>query len=320
MQQLRVSVPAEHTDDVIAALRSCPGLATLAVLREASILPAGDIVLAELARESVDGIVDALRERNVDHYGAISIIDVETSISDAAEKAEREAPGEGQDAVIWGQVVRNADDQSRLTWTFVAFLVISTLIASIAIVVDSAVLLIGAMVLGPEFGSIAAMCVAVIHRRHTLAGRAARSFGVGFGVAIVVAILLALVSRWVGWIDADTLTSARPATEFITSPDKWSFIVAFIAGIAGVLALTSSKSGGLVGVFISVTTVPAAGNLALAIALANGAEIGRSLTQLGINVGALLLAGMLTLLVQKRLWRHVPKARPQGPLSRPSPS
>jgi len=306
-----VSVPAEHTEDVLAALRNCPGLATLAVLREASILPDGDIVLAELARESVDEVVRALCDLDVDSYGAISISDVGTSISDAADKAELEAPGEGQDAVIWEEVVRNADDQSRLTWTFVAFLVISTLIASIAIVVDSAVLLIGAMVLGPEFGPIAAMCVAVVHRRHAIAGRAVRSFGVGFGVAIVVALLMALVSRWVGWIDVDTLTTARPATGFITSPDKWSFIVAFIAGIAGVLALTSSKSGGLVGVFISVTTVPAAGNLALAIALANGAEIGRSLTQLGINVAGLLLAGMLTLVVQKVVWRHVPRTRPR---------
>ena len=311
MQHLRVSVPAEHTEDVLAALRNCPGLATLAVLREASILPDGDIVLAELARESVDEVVRALCDLDVDSYGAISISDVGTSISDAADKAELEAPGEGQDAVIWEEVVRNADDQSRLTWTFVAFLVISTLIASIAIVVDSAVLLIGAMVLGPEFGPIAAMCVAVVHRRHAIAGRAVRSFGAGFGVAILVALLMALVSRWVGWIDVDTLTTARPATGFITSPDKWSFIVAFIAGIAGVLALTSSKSGGLVGVFISVTTVPAAGNLALAIALANGAEIGRSLTQLGINVAGLLLAGMLTLVVQKVVWRHVPRTRPR---------
>ncbi len=83
-----------------------------------------------------------------------------------------------------------------------------------------------------------------------------------------------------GWIDTASLDGDRPATGFITEPDKWSFIVAFVAGIAGVLALTSSKSGGLVGVFISVTTVPAAGDLALAIALGNGGEIGRSLTQL----------------------------------------
>lgn len=199
---------------------------------------------------------------------------------------------------------------SRLTWTFLAFLIIATLIASIGIVLDSAILVISAMVLGPEFGPIAALCVAAVHGRRHIARRAALSFVLGFVAAISVTTALALVSRWLGWIGNSTLDGERPATGFITQPDKWSFIVAFIAGVAGVLALTSSKSGGLVGVFISVTTVPAAGDLSLAIALGNGGEIGSSLTQLSVNVAALLLAGTLTLLVQKLVWRHVPGTRP----------
>ena len=38
-----------------------------------------------------------------------------------------------------------------------------------------------------------------------------------------------------------------------------SFVVALFAGAAGMLSLVSAKSAALVGVFISVTTVPAAG-------------------------------------------------------------
>lgn len=310
MQHLQVSVPAEHTDGVLDILRERPGLATLAVLRGASERPQGDVVLADLARESVDGILEALCRRGVDRFGSISIMDVDTSVSTAAEQAERDAPGEGQDALIWEQVVRTSDDQSTLTWTFLAFLTIATTIASIAIVLDSAVLVIGAMVLGPEFGPIAAVCVAIVHGPRSIARRAAISFLVGFAVAITVTTFLALIGRWLGWIEAGALSAQRPATGFITEPDKWSFIVAFVAGIAGVLALTSAKSGSLVGVFISVTTVPAAANLALAIALTDGAEIGSSLTQLGLNVAALVLAGTLTLVVQKLIWRHVPTARP----------
>ena len=97
MQHLQVSVPAEHTDKVLSVLRACPGLATLAVLTGASERPEGDVVLADLARESVDIVVRALRHLDVDRYGAISITDVDTSVSAAAEKAELDAPGEGQD-------------------------------------------------------------------------------------------------------------------------------------------------------------------------------------------------------------------------------
>ncbi|MET0915285.1 MAG: DUF389 domain-containing protein [Jiangellaceae bacterium] len=37
-----------------------------------------------------------------------------------------------------------------------------------------------------------------------------------------------------------------------------------MAGIAGILSLTAAKSGALIGVLISVTTVPAAGRSAVA--------------------------------------------------------
>ncbi len=116
------------------------------------------------------------------------------------------------------------------------------------------------MVRGPEFGPIAALSVAAVHRRHSIAGRAFRSFTVGFACAIGVTTLLAVVARWLGWINESVLTGDRG--DRVHHPSgQVSFIVAFIAGIAGiagVLVLTSAKSGGLVGVFIPVTTVPAA--------------------------------------------------------------
>jgi uncharacterized hydrophobic protein (TIGR00271 family) len=96
----------------------------------------------------------------------------------------------------------------------------------------------------------------------------------------------------------------RPLTDFIVHPDKWSFIVAVLAGIAGLLSLTAGKSSALVGVFISVTTVPAAGNIADAVVLAREDEVTASLVQLGVNLGGMLVAGVLTLFVQRALWRH----------------
>ena len=60
------------------------------------------------------------------------------------------------------------------------------------------------------------------------------------------------------------VTADRPNTGFIWQPDWISFVVALLAGIAGTLSLTSAKSGALVGVAISVTTVPAAANAAVA--------------------------------------------------------
>ena len=69
--------------------------------------------------------------------------------------------------------------------------------------------------------------------------------------------------------------SSGALTEFIVHPDGWSLVIALLAGVAGVLSLTSDKSGPLVGVFISVTTVPAAGTIALCIGTGVWHECGR---------------------------------------------
>ena len=311
MLHLRVTVPAERRHDVVELLREDAGVANLAVLPGCSIKPPGDLILADLARESADDVIRALRELQIDVVGTISLDAVDTSISHAAERAEHEAPGDPSDAVIWEQVIRATDADSALSATFIAFLSIAIVLAAIAIVLDSAVLIVGAMVLGPEFGAMAAVAVGLVHRRLSVARRGIVALTVGFAAAVGITTVLAFAARALGWIDASLIDAARPQTGFIISPDKWSLIVAFIAGIAGILSLTASRSGALVGVFISVTTVPAASNVALAVALGDSSEFWGSLLQLGINIGAILVAGVLTLLVQRTLWRRVPHAAPR---------
>jgi Domain of unknown function (DUF389) len=67
--------------------------------------------------------------------------------------------------------------------------------------------------------------------------------------------------------------TSGPNSGFIWKPDALSWIVGFLAGIAGMLALTSAKSGALVGVLISVTTIPAAANVQRRLLLLVGAAL-----------------------------------------------
>lgn len=308
---LRVTVPPDRTGAVRALFEDCPGTAHLAVLPGASVRPPGDLVVADVARESADELVAGLRALGVDDDGAISMEAVDAAVSRRAEEAERAAPGEGSDAVVWEQVVRTVAADSSLSVSYLAFLTIATLIAAIGIVNDSAILVIGAMVLGPEFAPLAGLALGVVHGRRGLMRAAATSLATGFLLAIAVATLAAWAGRALGWYGPALLTADRPQTAFITAPDRWSLVVAVLAGIAGVLSLTSAKSGALVGVFISVTTVPAAGAMALGLALGSGHAFGEAAAQLGINLAGILVAAMVTLLLQRALWNRVPRALPR---------
>ena len=307
---LRVTVPTDRTAAVHELFDDCPGVAHLAVVPGGSLRPAGDLFLVDVARESADALVSGLRALHVDRDGGIAMEAVDAAVSLPAEEAEQRAPGDGSDAVVWEQVVRTTAADAALSVSFLAFLTIATLLAAVAVVTDSAVLVIGAMVLGPEFGPLAALAVGLVHRRAAMTRQAVVSLVAGFTVAIAVTTLLALVGRGLGWFGPELLTQELSATYFITHPDRWSLVVAVLAGIAGVLSLTSSRSGALVGVFISVTTVPAAGAMALGLALGDTREFVLATTQLAVNVVGILAAALVTLALQRAVWHRVPQVVP----------
>ncbi|MCP9953049.1 DUF389 domain-containing protein [Actinomadura madurae] len=309
MLHLRAIVPADRTERVCAVLDGCAGAANVVVLEGAARAPRGDLVTADVARESANEVLDALRALGVDRDGSIALDKVDLTLSERAELAKERAPGHGDDAVVWEELDRQVSEGTALTWSFVAFLALATQLAGIAALIDSPVLVVGAMVLGPEFGAVAAICYGLVRLQPGRIVEAVRALAAGFAVAIVITYVCALVSRWIGVIELDRLPDDRPLTAFIYSPDRWSFIVALLAGAAGVLSLTAGKSSALVGVFISVTTVPAAGNLAVAMALKHASEITGSLLQLAVNFAGMIIAGALTLVVQRAVWSSVLRRR-----------
>ena len=309
MLQFQVSVSEALSEAVLELLERDAAVSSIALFRGASRRPSGDLILADVAREGANELVDRLRELGVHQEGAIRLAPVQSWLSRPGFVAERRTSGSSADAVVWTEVTQRAYEDSELNWTYLTFMCLATIIASIAIVLDSQILVIGAMVLGPEFVPIAALGLALVRRRPSLLRRAGRTLVVGFVVSIVVATVLALAARAAGWIAIRDVTGRRPETDFIYSPDKWSFIVALVAAAAGVLSLTSAKAGGLSGVFISVTTVPASGNVALGLAFGAWNEVTGSGMQLLLNISGMAIAGWGTLAFQQSVWARTSAKR-----------
>jgi uncharacterized hydrophobic protein (TIGR00271 family) len=309
MLHLRVITPKDRTEEVCRLLEEHPGTTNVVVLPEAARQPLGDVVMCDVAREAVNEVVDGLRRLGLEADGSIALERVDVSISQVAEAAAQNAPGHGDDAVVWEEIDQRTEEETRFTWSFVAFLVLATQLAAIAAITDSSILIVGAMVLGPEFGAVAAISYGLLRGDWRRIGRALSVLAGGFAIAIAVTFVCALVGKWTGVMEVDQLSADRPQTGFVYRPDRWSFIVALLAGAAGVLSMTAGKSSALVGVFISVTTVPAAGNIAVALALSHGGEIWGSVVQLGVNLFGMVIAGAVVLLVQRAAWALVAKRR-----------
>ena len=300
MIHARVVAPAEIADTVLAVLDAEPGATNIVVLPSVVREPAGDLVLADLARESVPGVLERLRELGLTERGSISLESIDTALGDATARAERDAPGAGADAVIWDEIIARTGEDSTLTWTFVAFLTLATLLAAIGVITDSSITVVGAMVVGPEFGPLAGIAVGLMLRRMTTVRQAVLALVVGFPVGILVAAGATALWRATGLVDAADLSGHRQ-TDFIYHPGWFSLITAVVAGAAGTLSLTSNRSAALIGVFISVTTIPAASYAAVATVFAHYHDAAGSLAQLAINLVGIVAAAYLVLLAQE-LW------------------
>jgi uncharacterized hydrophobic protein (TIGR00271 family) len=297
---MRLVVPDDLKDQVLDLFCGSEAVSSVICLEGAAHKPEGHVILADVAREEASVIVSDLKELDLDHRGTIALEYVDTAISDAAEAAEKAARGAPSDAVVWEQVESRTSEETEMSISFLAFMVIAMLIAGVGVITDSPILIVGAMIVGPEFGPLAGVCVAIVQKRRDLAKRSLTALAVGFPLGIAVTYVAAEMGRWLD-IGPDSLSDAsQPLTNFISHPDWFSVIVAVLAGVAGMISLTSAKSGALVGVLVSITTIPAAANIGVAAAYSDWGEVKGAATQLGVNLASIVVAGVATLFIQRQ--------------------
>ena len=302
MIHLRIVAPEKVAHQALELLNGSPAVLNIVHLHGAAQKPKGDVILCDVAREEASVILADLKELEIPRVGSIAVEHVDTALSDAAVAAEKASPGLPSDAVVWEEVEQRTNENTELSMSFVAFMVLAMQIGAVGILLDQPILIVGAMVVGPEFGPLAGLSVALVERRPDLARRSLAALGVGFPVGVLLACVATLVFKWIGASPDDFVPSQHQLTGFISNPDFFSFFVAFVAGTVGILSLTNAKSGALIGVLISVTTIPAASNVGVAAAYGDWDEAGGAAAQLTINLSSIVLAGVLTLFIQRRYY------------------
>jgi uncharacterized hydrophobic protein (TIGR00271 family) len=302
MIHLRIVAPEGIAHQALELLTASPAVLNIVHLHAAATKPDGDVILCDVAREEASVVIADLKELDIPRVGSIAVEHVDTALSDAAEAAEKAAPGSPSDAVVWEEVQARSSEDTELSFSFILFMIAAMQIAAVGIVLDQPILIVGAMVVGPEFGPLAGISVALVHRQGRLARRSLMALLVGFPVGAAGALVTTWVFTKTGAFPDSFETSDHPLTSFITEPDFLSFFVAFVGGSAGVLSLTSAKSGALVGVLISITTIPAASNIGVAAAYGRWDDAAGAAGLLAVNLTGIVASGVITLFIQRRYY------------------
>jgi uncharacterized hydrophobic protein (TIGR00271 family) len=291
-------------------LEQSPGVTNLWHLPGAASKPVGDLVSCDVAKEDASIVLEGLRLLNLTDRGSIAAEYLDAAMSRAARDAVLAAEGSPADAVVWEEVEGRVFDSATLSVSYLVLMTVATMIAAIGVITDSIVLIIGAMVVGPEYGPLAGICVAVVEGRLRLAAKSLQAILLGFPLGIFAAAALTAFLRAVGIAPEALLPEEHELTLFISDPNWFTVVVAVLAGIVGMLALVGAKSGVLVGVLISVTTIPAAANVGVAAVYGDWDAAAGAAAQLVINLLAIIASGIGVLWVIKRdRLRRIEKAR-----------
>lgn len=302
MIHLRVITPPDLTDETLALLRRCPSTSGITAYRGAAVEPEGDLLTVDVAEEEASYLVADMRAMGIPARGSIDMFRVDASVSEASRLAEERTKGSTADAVIWENVGAKIADQGFLSWALVSLFALAGVIAGVGIMIDSAPIVVGAMAVSPDFGPVAAFSVGVVRRRGRYAIGGFLAITVGFTAAIAMALLATLVLRAIGVAPDRFVRAGNAIAEAVAAPDGFSVAVALCAGAAGMLSVTLGKSAALVGVAISITTIPAAADIGVSIAYGDWASFRGAALQLALNVASLLVAATATLALQRSIY------------------
>jgi uncharacterized hydrophobic protein (TIGR00271 family) len=304
---VRVASPPDVTGQLVETLLADNGVLNLVVLPGAARRPDRDAVQFDLRQGSANPVFRQLRRLRLDGRGSIMVQAVDADLTDAEPPAGIPGTRHGEVAPVWEMVEAGIRDGGVYAPSFFGLLIIAGLIACVGILTNSQILVVGAMVVGPEYNAIIAVALGIERRRPSMVRRGLIALLYGFSMTIAAAVVFGVAIRWSGRTPTLFHHGVRPVATLIDSPNLFSVVVAVLAGIVGVVSLTESRANALIGVFISVTTIPAAAALGLSLAYESWNRAGSSALQLLLNVSLLILVGAVGLRLQRFIWR--PRAR-----------
>ncbi|CAA6819765.1 MAG: Putative integral membrane protein [uncultured Sulfurovum sp.] len=183
----------------------------------------------------------------------------------------------------------NLREESKLNTTFMILLILATMIATFGLYINSASVIIGAMLLAPLMQPIVGVSMGLLRQDITLFIDGAKAVFIGVFAVIFTAVFISLL------IPLEQLTSEMNGR---LSPTILDMLVAIVSGIAAAYAKSNEKIvGSLAGVAIAVALVPPLAVSGIGLGWADWHMFSSALLLFITNLVGIVLAASLTFLM-----------------------
>jgi len=255
------------------------------------------VVHFPLPTEAVDDVLESLQSVGLSEDAYTVVLSAETVVSrqfdQLKDRYEKEEPTRG-DRIARAELVSRAEDLAPSRVTYAVLTVVSTVIATAGLLLDSPATVVGSMVIAPLLGPAMSASVGTVVDDDDLFARGVRLQVAGVLLSVAGAAVFAFLVKTAHVVPPglDVLSLAEVRERL--RPDFLSLVVALGAGVAGVTSLMTGVSSALVGVAIAVALIPPAATVGIGIAwgiptLAVGSAILVAVNVLSINLAALLV-------------------------------
>jgi len=288
---VQVTIPTGKRDAVLGALDD-EGV-DYVVTDETSGREYTAVIYAPLPTAAVESVLDRLRDVGVDEEAYTVVVEASTVISRRFDELdERYTEEEDEDRIAREELKSRAKELAPTLRTYVVMTIISAVIATAGLLLDSPAVVVGSMVIAPLIGPAMAASVGTVIDEQELFVRGAKLQVLGMSVAVASAAVFATVVRYTHLVPPGIDVTAVPEIQERLAPDFLSLAIAFGAGIAGALSLSAGVSSAIVGVMIAVALIPPAATVGIGIAwglpmVSLGSGILALVNGLSINVAAI---------------------------------
>ena len=245
------------------------------------------VVTFPLPTNAVEHVLAGLREAGVDEDAVTVVTEARTVESDRFEAlVERFAEEEpGEDRIARQELKSTADQLASSTTTYVTLTVVSAVIATAGLLLDSPATVVGSMVIAPLIGPSMAAAVGTVIDDGDLFRRGVKLQVLGIVLSVLAAAVFATLVEATNLVQVADPRAIDEIGERL-APDFLSLAVALGAGTAGAVSLTTGVSSALVGVMIAVALIPPAATVGIGIAF--------GLESVALSAGVLTLVNLLS--------------------------
>lgn len=244
---------------------------------------------------AVEEMLDRLSEAGLEDDAFTIVTEVETATTphfDELEGRYTQGP-EDKIGLSHAELRTKAQELTPETTMFVVFAALSAVLATAGLLLNSAIVIVGAMVVAPFAGSSLSASVGLVSDDMRSAAESLRSQFFGLIIATLSATAAAAVFRWGHLVPSTIAVSRITQVGSFTTPTLLTLTIAIVAGAAGALALSTDLPVAIAGVAVAAAVVPAAAAVGVSIVwveplLALGAFVLLLVNVVFINLTALL--------------------------------